>query len=178
MTKHAPQPGPREGYVGFPIKQASWSMLRRVKHSMASDGTTRRDFRCWGHCGPTWAVRELPSIWYLNAQTRGPSHSHVSRGEREAVAVAARRGRPQRLGGDRDATCCTVAFPPFRMAMPSFSVAATIGPVSPTDTEKSALTSSRLPHYPVLPRNVHLGNYQSPAGLYNAGGKLTYAKKR
>lgn len=81
MTKHAPQPGPREGYVDFPIKQASWSMLSRVKHSMASDGTTRRDFRCWGHCGPTWAVRELPSIWYLNAQTRGPSHSHVSRGE-------------------------------------------------------------------------------------------------
>lgn len=31
----------------------------------------------------------------------------------------------------KNITCCTVEFPPFKMAIPSFKVAATIGPVSP-----------------------------------------------
>lgn len=31
-------------------------------------------------------------------------------------------------------TCCTVEFPPLSIAMPSFSVDATIGPISPAHT--------------------------------------------
>jgi len=47
----------------------------------------------------------------------------------------------------KDITCCTVELPPFKIAIPSFKVAATIGPVSPEKIQKVAfLVSLHLLH--------------------------------
>lgn len=113
-----------------------------MKRNIASEDITWQDFRlkrASAHVG--CLVYDLEDIWRLGKDDHKIKTYFTQKMKTCLITSAFRMTKVVQQEGCtvhclkserlQDVTCCTVEFPPFKIAIPSFNVAATIGPVSP-----------------------------------------------